>query len=123
MADAADADALRLVDRGLASLERVTFAATLRVVDLGRNRLAALDDVAWAALPRLEALDASRNRLKSLPASLASLPALRELRAYSNNLRAAGVPDFSGAAALALLDVRFNPKLRPPTVADKAKAP
>ena len=64
----------------------------------------------------MEVLDVSRNKLRELPAALATLRRLRELHALSNSLRPAArsVPLEALAAlpSLAVLDLRYNPKLR-----------
>ena len=73
MAAQLEQDELDLASQGLTALP-LALAPTLRVLSLTRNRLADLSPC--GALRHLERLDVSRNKIRILPDTVASLPQL-----------------------------------------------
>ena len=118
MAAQLEQDELDLASQGLTALP-LALAPTLRVLSLTRNRLADLSPC--GALRHLERLDVSRNKIRILPDTVASLPQLKELLLYSNHLRRNGLPK-EITAPLTVLDLRFNQKLTGDVVRDEIQA-
>ena len=76
-------------DAGLTALPAYvpSLGDAARVVDVSANAIAALDDACFASLVKAHKLNASFNRLRSLPSSLCAMRALRTLRLEGNKLR------------------------------------
>ena len=119
---------LRLSDQGLVDAAlppHLWDIASLQTLDLSRNELSTLPGQHVARLTALRVLDVSRNRLMVLPTEVGSLPKLERLYAQSNRLRkparSLASPLVEGlaspASAFAVLDLRFNDKLRGAAVA------
>lgn len=78
----------------------------LKVLQLNKNQLSALDDNALDGCSALEEADMSSNRLEGLPSTISNCHALKTINVASNEIKQ--LPDFSKCSDMEIFKVSSN---------------